>query len=115
MKISELIKLHGLPVKVKRRFSTAWLEVLCDKRKNKYPGFNCIGEVIALDDSVNDFEIYVEPKPKKKLYGYLSKEIGTSAESIYSDSYVVSLLTKEIESKHMYLVRAPQFDCEIDG
>lgn len=116
MKISELIKLHGVPVKVTMCdfLEGNWFEIIADKRETGYPGFYASGYADKVTDNFDDWELYVAPKPKKKLYAYLSKEIGTSSVSIYSGSYVIALLTEEYDSKHMYLVRAPQFDCEID-
>lgn len=116
MKISELIKVHGVPVKIRRNCYDVgeFREVIAEEKVFRYnPSFEANGARFTMDDVHSDWELYVETKPKKKLYGYLSKEIGKIGESIFSDSYVVVLLPRKVETTHSFLVRSPNFDCEV--
>lgn len=107
MKISELIKLHGVPVKLSRDGwpKDIWFEVIAESRGKEYPGFSTKGEVLSFLDS-GDWELYVAPKPKKKLYAWVNKNMEL-------DAYFLAFT--ESPTYSIYQTRAPQFDCEIDS
>ena len=106
MKISELIKLYGLPVKVKNDSwdNDQWFEIISHTRGNGYPGYLNGTVANVMSDGYGEWELYVEPKPKKKLYAYLVRNHGLRS---YNISY------EESEKIDLHGPRLPQFDCEI--
>lgn len=116
MKISELIKLHGVPVKVRQKAwkECFWFEVVDDQRTNEYRGFFHDGEADYYNEDTEEWELYVETKPKKKLEAYI-----INAHGKWFINFGVAGEVFEYFNPGSYkpasVYRAPQFDCEIDG
>lgn len=116
MKISELIKLHGVPVKVTRPGfgENDWVEMISDKRTNGYPCFLSTGSASSFDDYCDDWVLYVEKKPKKKLLAYMVFVYHEWSLRYGAEGCVFSVINHDIANPAI-ISRAPQFDCEIDG
>ncbi len=117
MKISELIKLHGLPVKITIHefIEDNWFEVIADKRSGNYPGFWKTGFADKMGDNLDDWEVYVEPTKKIKLYAYL-RTLHTPFKLSDGCVGIDKSFTLEFfnsETSDSAYTRAPQFDCEI--
>lgn len=113
MKISELIKLHGVPLKICHPGinTLRFYEIIGLERGGFYPAYTEAGNLLKIPDDKDTWGLYIEPTAKKKLYGYLAKESGAGAVSIFGDSYLVVLLP--IEPTIGSFIKAPQFDCEV--
>ena len=115
MKISELIKLHGLPVKITRGdFSEGnWFEVVADRRLASYPGFHSNGAVGCMGDSFDDWERYVELKPKKKLEAYIVFREGCNGTLEFGQIPGIKS-TSFNGARAPKIYRVPEFDCEVE-
>lgn len=122
MKISELTKLHGFPVKVRKQewSKVDWVEVIADRRELSYPCFNRSGYAVVIEPLDEDvWELYVEPTKKIKLYAYL-RTLHTPFKVGTEDDYCVGIdrsFTLEFFKNEISMpeyIRTPQFDCEVD-
>lgn len=116
MKLSELLKDAKFPVKVRHKdwVPGEWFEVLAPRRSKGYPGFDQEGIANDWNGDGKGWELYVEePKPKKKLYGWLTrfKDVNN-----YAINYNVILIEQEqmVPMKDIEAIRAPMFDCEVE-
>ena len=115
MKISELIKLYGVPVRVNHKDSpTEFFEIIGSSRhvksRDMYPSYDSDGFLLMRLFEEDVWERYVELKPKKKLEAYIVK-----VKEIYSlrFSHVPGCYPHYGEILSGDAHRAPQFDCEI--
>lgn len=116
MKISELVKLHGLPVKIRHLLweTPGWYEVVAPSRDtSSYPAFDDTGRVTSACIEGENWELYVAPKPKKKFDAYV-----VMVDGVWSIQFCDSGYLPKLPQKHhlttMPYVRVPQFDCEVD-
>ncbi len=114
MKISELIKLHGLPVKVRHPLweTPGWYEVIAQSRDaSSYPAFDDSGRVTSACIDGPNWELFVEPTKKIKLEAYIINAHGKWFLDFGESGQFFSYINPG--DKPALIRRAPQFDVEV--
>lgn len=83
---------------------------------NDAVGYHPITSLVCWQRATIDcWSLYEEPRPKKKLYAFLAKNVGLMGSPItgFSPRYFEQE-NPEPMVQEVKLIRVPQFDCEVD-